>query len=540
MYHAALWQQIIYRRCQKAAEQEKRSMATKEELEKIKRRSAAYWKKRSRELEEASFARGMHTYRDIEEVFNQAQRSLDKEIEKWYHRIADNNGLTMEGARRLLRADELEEFHWNVKEYIKAGKENAVNQSWMKELENASARAHISRLEALKIETQQALERAFGNEVDAIDKLARRTIDEDYLKTCFELQKGIGVGWPIGTIDNRVLDKIVSKPWAPDGSNFSDRLWTNKNKMIEALHQNLTRTCILGQAPDKAIAAMTQYVDKSIKSAKKAAATLVQTEQAYFHARAQQEAYIALGVEEFEVVATLDSHTSEICQEMDGQHFPMSQYEIGMTVPPFHPRCRSVTAPYFADDFGVSGQRAARRSDEESTYYVPDNMTYKEWKKEQDKGKRKWDRSSKKGTCQESYSVIKNGIKYVVDGKNVVIKPSENEKRIGNLLARDYGKEVKLLPKVNYPKGVRTPDFMVDDEGYDLKTLTGSGKNVLSSAIKKDQTQKIIYDLSDCPLDLKEIENQINRLFGSPHTSFIDEVVVIKSNDIIIVRYKNK
>lgn len=355
-------------------------MATKEELEKIKRRSAAYWKKRSKELEEASFNRGMRTYRDIEEAFNQAQRSIDKEIEKWYHRIAENNDLTLDGARKLLRANELEEFKWDVKEYIKAGKENAVNQSWMKELENASGRYHISRLEALKIETQQALELAFGNEVDAIDKMARRTIDEDYLKTCYELQKGIGVGWPVGTIDNRTLDKIVTKPWAADGANFSDRIWTNKTKMVDTLHQNLTRACILGQAPDKAIAALTQFVDKSISNAKRAAATLVQTEQAYFHAKAQQEAYTAIGVEEFEVVATLDSHTSEICQEMDGEHFPMSQYEIGTTVPPFHPRCRSVTAPYFEDDFGVSGQRTARRSDEESTYYVPDNMTYKEWK----------------------------------------------------------------------------------------------------------------------------------------------------------------
>ena len=358
-------------------------MATKEELEKIKRRSAAYWKKRAKELEEASFNRGMRTYRDIEEAYDQAQRSINKEIEKWYYRIAENNDLTLDGARKLLRANELEEFKWDVKEYIKAGKENAVNQSWMKELENASGRYHISRLEALKIETQQALELAFGNEVDAIDKMARRTIDEDYLKTCYELQKGIGVGWPVGTIDNRTLDKIVTKPWAADGANFSDRIWTNKTKMVDTLHQNLTRACILGQSPDKAIAALTQFVDKSISNAKRAAATLVQTEQAYFHAKAQQEAYTAIGVEEFEVVATLDSHTSEICQEMDGEHFPMSQYEIGTTVPPFHPRCRSVTAPYFEDDFGVSGQRAARGDDADATYYVPENMTYKEWKEEQ-------------------------------------------------------------------------------------------------------------------------------------------------------------
>lgn len=64
---------------------------------------------------------------------------------------------------------------------------------------------------------------------------------------------------------------------------------------------------------------------------------------------------------------------------MDGKHFPMKDYEPGVTAPPFHPWCRSVTVPYFDDDFDV-GERAARDEDGE-TYYVPGNMTYKEWKK---------------------------------------------------------------------------------------------------------------------------------------------------------------
>ena len=104
------------------------------------------------------------------------------------------------------------------------------------------------------------------------------------------------------------------------------------------------------------------------------------TEQAYFHSVAQQEAIKELDVEEFEVVATLDNITSEICQEMDGKHFPMKDYEPGVTAPPFHPWCRSVTVPYFDDDWGRSGERAARGEDGK-TYYVPSDMTYPEWQK---------------------------------------------------------------------------------------------------------------------------------------------------------------
>ena len=104
---------------------------------------------------------------------------------------------------------------------------------------------------------------------------------------------------------------------------------------------------------------------------------LVQTEEAYFHSASTLDAYKELGVEEYEVVATLDNHTSEICHNMDGKHFPMSQYEIGATAPPFHPNCRTTTAPYFDD---LTGTRAAR-NEGGKTYQMPSNMTYPEWKK---------------------------------------------------------------------------------------------------------------------------------------------------------------
>ena len=101
------------------------------------------------------------------------------------------------------------------------------------------------------------------------------------------------------------------------------------------------------------------------------------TESAYFSSVAQRECYKELDVEKYDIVATLDNHTSEICQEMDGKTFKMSEYEAGVTAPPFHVRCRSCTCPHFDDEF-ADGKRAARGEDGK-TYYVPADMTYKEW-----------------------------------------------------------------------------------------------------------------------------------------------------------------
>lgn len=344
------------------------------------KKSSAYWQKRFSALENAQNQYGQNTFHQIEPAFDKAERQIQAQIEAWYARYASNNGITLAEARKQLSAAELKELQWDVQEYIKYGQENAMNQQWMKELENASARFHISRLEALKLRTQQSLEVAFGNELDSLDGMVKRLYQSGYYHTCFEVQKGFNIGWEIGQIDERKLQKVISKPWAADGKTFSDRVWQSKTTMVNELHQQMTRTIIQGKAPDEAIKSMTKYLQNKTKNAKYNAGRLVMTEQAFISSAAQKDAFNDLDVEEFEIVATLDSHTSDICREMDGKHFPMKDFQPGVTAPPFHVWCRSTTVPYFDDEWGRSGERAARGEDGK-TYYIPADMTYPEWEK---------------------------------------------------------------------------------------------------------------------------------------------------------------
>lgn len=319
---------------------------------KAKNRSADYWKKRSIELENASHQRSVSTYKEIEKAFQSAQADLEESISKWIVRIARNNEISITDAKRLLDADELEEFHWTVEEYIKRGEENAVTQQWIKQLENASAKVHIQRLEALKIDTQNALENAYAIYNSSVDDMARKVYEDGYYKTAYMLEKGTGLGRKISTIDQRKLSNVIVKPWAVDGKNFSTRIWEDKSRTINGLHQALTQAAIKGGKPDDAIKALTPLVRDTVKKKKFAAGRLVQTKQAYFHARSSLDCFSELGVDKLEFIVTLDSRTSEICQSMDGVVFAAKDAEIGVNVPPLHPNCRSVTAPYFEDDAG--------------------------------------------------------------------------------------------------------------------------------------------------------------------------------------------
>ena len=337
-------------------------------------KTADYWKDRFEQIEKICHDKGAVTYREIEEQYRKAQREIESQISVWYQRFAVNNGITMQEARRLLTSGELAELKWDVNEYIKYGQQNAIDGKWMKQLENASAKAHISRLEALKLQVQQQVEIVFGNQLDGIDKAMRAVYSAGYLHTAFEIQKGTGVGYTLAAFNQTLIDKILNRPWAPDGKNFSDRVWSNKQKLINELNTTLTQGIILGKDPGKIINTMSKKLDVS----KTAAGRLVMTESAAFASRGQEDCFKELGVEEYEIVATLDSHTSEICQDMDGKVFKMSERQIGVNAPPFHVNCRTTTVPYFNDEWNKNAERAAR-DENGDIYYVPDDMTYKEW-----------------------------------------------------------------------------------------------------------------------------------------------------------------
>lgn len=337
--------------------------------------NAEYWKQRFTQLEAAQNRKGATAYLEMEKQYKAAQNELEAQIARWYQRFADSNDISLSQAKQWLKGQDLAEFKWDVKEYIKYGKENAINGAWMQELENASSKFHISRLEALQIQTQNSLETMFAQQMGTMKKALSDVYASGYYHTAYTVQQGFGLGWDIAGLDQAQIEKVLSKPWAVDGYNFSTRIWNSKTKLIGEVHNELSKNLLTGADPQKAIDSLA----KKMGTSKSNAGRLVMTEQAYFSSAAQKDCFNDLDVEEYEIVATLDSHTSDICRSLDGKVFKMSDYKPGVTAPPFHVYCRSTTAPHFKDNFDT-GERAARGADGK-TYYVPDDVTYSEWKK---------------------------------------------------------------------------------------------------------------------------------------------------------------
>nr|DAT47624.1 MAG TPA: minor capsid protein [Caudoviricetes sp.] len=336
-------------------------------------KNADYWRGRFAILENSAHKQADEYLQTLEDIYREAEQSVQRDIESWYQRFATNNKVTLAEARKMLTAGQLEEFKWTAEQYVKAAQRADLSPEWIKKLENASTRFHVSRLEAIQLQIQQQIELLYGNQVDGIDDLLKKLVSNGYTQGAFEIQKGIGLGWDFTALNQKKLEALLSKPWTTDGRTFRDRCWLNKADLVDTVNKELIQGMLRGDPPAKIITA----IQKQFGTARYKARRLVHTETTYFNAVSKIQMYKDLGVDQIEIVETLDSRTCAVCQPLDGTVIPLAQYDPGVTVPPFHPNCRGTTCPHYDD---MDGERAARTADGK-VYYVPANMKYADWKK---------------------------------------------------------------------------------------------------------------------------------------------------------------
>lgn len=368
-----------------------------------------YWAKRFEILENSALEKGTKLYEELEKQYTLAFREIEKEIIKWYNRFVADNNVSFLEAKRLLTTGELKEFKWSLEEYIDYASKNETNILWQKQLQNASTRVHISRLDTLRIQIQNEMEKIYDKQLKGMTEIAETIYEDNYYHTAYELQKGNNVAWKLQELDNKAITKVLSNPWT-DGSTFSDKIWNNKQILLQTLSTGLAQNFIRGNSPDELI----KNISKKLNTDLNKAGRLVMTESAFFAAEAQKDCFNELGVEKYKVLGTLDTSTCESCGAFDLQEFEMKDYEEGVTAPPFHPWCRCTTIPAFEDEFEF-GERAARDTNG-NTYYVPNNMSYKEWKEkyvdsnsiEKNKFETQQKMQKNKSTDFEQYNRYKN------------------------------------------------------------------------------------------------------------------------------------
>ena len=129
----------------------------------------------------------------------------------------------------------------------------------------------------------------------------------------------------------------------------------------------------------------------------------------------------------------------------------------------------------------------------------------------------------------------KDGQRYEIDNHHVKFEPSQHEREIAEVLAEQMHDRVILQPKIEYPKGIKMPDYTIGGKSYDLKTITGSGKNIIDNNVKgnEKQAKNFIFDITNCKLSEDDLVNQVE--FVMWRRSFVDKIIFVRNKQSIRV-----
>lgn len=308
-------------------------------------------------------------FRRIAKIIDSAERRLKDAIEKFYSNL---EAVDLPSARHNLSEDEIKEFREDVEKHYADAIAIGATSAWLKYLFGMRSRKRVSHIEAVNTHIQAAIIYMGAHEIAITTDALTASYQGAYYNTAYEIQRNLGLGWPINLLDDDMA-KALRKRWGSDGELFSGRIWNNKHKMMATLESELKHSVMQGKDVQESIRKISKLMDTTKYNTER----LIRTESAYYASLGMGEQMRNLGIVKYQIVATFDVRTSQICRDLDGKVYDMVDFEPGSTAPPFHPNCRTTTAPY-DDDWDKIGTRAARNTNNKTTR-ISEDITYEQW-----------------------------------------------------------------------------------------------------------------------------------------------------------------
>lgn len=308
-----------------------------------KKKIDEYWTERALQQEQNAQIVADRYMAQIGQSLADYKHQLVSEIEKFYARYAVDNKMTHAEAKQYLTDKERREFkHVTLERF----REMALNPDTPTPLLDAlSYRHRISRKDALLAEIERLTAELYGKP-DGIHDKVTEALSDVYIKGKIHQAKNLAhfgiIEKPIFGVD-AVKHKMGSN-WS--GKTFSTNVWGHDTAVYKSISDTINKGLTGGWSIDRMARALSERTGVAYHRAD----TLVRTETTFYNNLATLDSIKELGGDHYEIVAVLDSRTSEICRLENHEVHSVKEYEPGRTAPPFHVRCRSTIRPAVKSD----------------------------------------------------------------------------------------------------------------------------------------------------------------------------------------------
>ncbi|NLR08676.1 MULTISPECIES: minor capsid protein [Lactobacillaceae] len=333
-----------------------------------------YWKRRHLQVKAKEIKNAEAYEKALQSELNGMYRELHAEMEKWYVKYANNQGMTKEEAVTGLA--DVNSQNWGMT--LERFERNAKRGRHTERLDEEYYRSRVARLQDLEQQLRQVAQPYASREADRMRDGLANQFEDTYMRTNYTVQASKGAFTANFAHFNEAQLRIaVSTPWGKDGKDFSKRIWKNyQQDLPKILKDSVLTSTLMGYSPQKA----SQLFHAKFQDFKKSNVhRLVTSEMGHIAEEAAAKGYEENEIEWYEYMATLESHTCDTCGRLDGQKIKLSERKDGINYPLIHPYCRCTTVPYLEDLPDIT-ERWSRDPETGKGKMIKD-VKFNEWKK---------------------------------------------------------------------------------------------------------------------------------------------------------------
>lgn len=293
-------------------------------------KSSNYWRKREHEWKKADLKDEAEYIQEIQDIYSTMLTQINKEIESFFVRYSNKEGMSMAEAKRKASDIDIKEYEKKAKKYVK---EKDFSKEANEQMRLYNLAMKVNRLELLKANI--GLELTAGS--DELVSFTKEKLEGAALE---QIQRNAGIlGDTI--VDNAKTAKTIANSSFKNAT-FSERIWSQQDLLKNDLYGILSKALIQGRNPREFI----PKVRKSFDVTRYQAERLLRTELTRVRIQAQAESYEANGIDEYEYVACGLRDVCPACKVLDKQIFKLKDMEPGENAPPIHPFCHCALAPH--------------------------------------------------------------------------------------------------------------------------------------------------------------------------------------------------
>lgn len=289
-----------------------------------------YWENRMIQLYDAQDKKNAKFDKKMRKEYHRLEANIQKEVASYYSKYGKDNVIEYRNLVQSLSDSERELLY---KDYDTFSNKYPQYKQLMPVRESIY---QLNRLEGLQLSIRLQMVELGAFEQEGFELLLQNAYELGYLSS----MKGLKNAPSFFSVNNNAMQLTLNEKWI-NGGNYSDRIWSNKEKLISTMNNEIRDSIIRGDSYEK----MSQLIQHRTGVGTNDSYRLIYTESAFVLGQSNKQAFMDAGVLRYEISAVMDRKTSPTCRSLDGQQFEFKDAKVGVNYSPFHAFCRTTQIP---------------------------------------------------------------------------------------------------------------------------------------------------------------------------------------------------